>query len=186
MTFSGGLGSPCAPGTTTACPPTWSVGTVSKNSPLVTVTSGNTRSGVFYSTICAGVGLNVPGSKGTAPPAEGPQCTVGANFVVRGYCGLASATGTGTITFPSILPQSPISFRLAMWNMSATSVDHWVITGNWWRGTPTSPTGPEGDLSGFMETNPDPAGQPDACLHKAARDFLAAGAIELHNPKVLP
>jgi hypothetical protein len=174
-TLTGGLGVPLVHGTPVV---TLNPGAGKKTSPF-TVSGGNTRSATFASSVCVGTGENAPDKQ--KPPIQGPDCTIQATFVVSGFCGLSSGSGTGTFT---------LGYQLRWFNFTWTDPGDqvWVILGNWWKTGPTKPPPGqiEGDLVALVLARPDPTPSTGSCITKTLTNFIIAGTATLVHPKCSP
>lgn len=171
-TLNAGLDFPC-PATTQKCMvPNVVPGGVGKKQRPFIVTNGNERTGEFAATICAGKVTNAPDKN--KPTTEGPGCTMAFSFTVRGFCGLASGTGTGTIT--------TTTGNTRWFNVTFTDkAGVFRMQGNWWKSGPTKPATPEGDIvvtGSWVATEGN-------CLNKTARGFTATMTVKLFHPKLV-
>ena len=177
MNLSGGLDYPCANPESKPCPPSvLVVGPVSKKTPPLVV-NGNTRTGTLFSDVCIGGVQNV--NKPGKAASEGPICSLTATFTLTGYCGLATASGTGRfVTTPGQLYFFNFTFTILGTKLA--------LRGNYWKHFPTKPVFPEGDFVINADVNNDVSTLPtNSCVNKTARLFLVTGSGHLVHPKTM-
>jgi hypothetical protein len=174
---TGGLGAPVLTGT----PSLTAKSQPDKKNPPFNVTGGNTRTGTFASTTCAGVSA-MPKPEKPTPAGQGPfTCSIGAAFTVDGFCGLSDGKGTGTATGTSATGVTQTIGYKFTWFSSAMEL---VLMGNWWFGGGPEPAPPfiDGDLVGVVNAVPVTG----SCTNKTATGFLIQGTVTLTHPKCLP
>lgn len=170
--LNAGLDFPC-PATTQKCTvPNVVPGGVGKKQPPFIVTNGNTRTGTFGSTICAGKVTNAPDKN--KPTTEAPGCGMAFTFTITGFCGLASGSGSGTIT--------TAAGHTRWFNVTfSDKAGVFLMRGNWWKTGPTKPPTPEGDIvvkGSWVATQ-------GSCLNKTATGFTATLKVKLFHPKLV-
>jgi hypothetical protein len=177
-TLTAGLGTPGTNGTPTV---TANPGAGKKTAPFV-VGGGNTRTGTFASASgtggCVGTGTNAPDKQ--KPTTQGPNCSIQATFTVRGFCGLSSGSGTGTVV---------LGGQTRWYNFTWTDPGgNMVVLGNWWKTGPTKPPPGqvEGDIVAFVKATPDPTPGTGSCTNKTAANFIVVGTATLIHPKCSP
>lgn len=134
--------------------------------------SANTRGFSFATTTCA------EGGVGSLPPLFPPEvmaggCSIEANGVVSGWCGVASGSGSGqaraAVAVGSGPPQKdyPLTFTF-------------VVTGSTLTGTGTAGTGATLVISGAVQAVP--GGVPfvsNSCVSKSAMNFTFTGTATI-------
>lgn len=188
-TVTTGLGVPVITGGTLTVTP----GGLGKKTPLFTVGGGNVRTGAFASTTCLGVKLmilknKVPVVPGAPVAFNGLGCAVVGTFLISGYCGLSSGSGTGTASFAPSIPTLPLPpFNRVSFNYTWTDPGggNLVVLGNWWFGTGPKPATPDGDMEGYARIMPVSVPLGTSCLNKTQQSFLISAEVGFLHPKVM-
>lgn len=170
----GGFGDPCTPyGTTSNCVPdtTTTIKAGPKGLPTIntTVNNGNTRGFGFSSTLCLAGGVSVEVGK---VPVASPLCSLAAAGAITGFCGLASATGTGAFQMPRLETFGYQTYFFT-WKLSWGGVTHEVSHLTLYGSVTKSTGGAAGWVMGEIDLYPDPpfnAGG-GSCTNKTATHY---------------
>lgn len=179
-TLSGPLGFPCVgpggtPDASNKCPIIDTTDTaqidITSTTNVTVPIGGNTRSFVFSSGPCVGLGVNV--NKPKPDPVVVGTCTIAAAGTVTGHCGLSIGRGTATVTVSNVVPPA---------TKTVTGGFQFVGVGGTLVILPRPLINTSTAISGVVEAIPvpvptvEPLGIDNSCARKTARVFLIAGS----------
>lgn len=180
MSTSGGLGDPCTPiGTTDPqwCPASFALTTEPTQKggvpvPRLVVTNGATRPFTFSSVVCLGAEASVQPGKG---PAHAPFCALGTAGVITGFCGSASATGSGFFYIRLLLSEVDVQRFDFTWKLTWLTTPYGYDT-MYLTGTVTkADSGATGSLTGRIETAADYSPWTGSCTNGTATHLYLRG-----------